>query len=221
MSSPHYVDHVVRRTATMATLVLGLVVFATSGCGVFGNDDAADTDARMRPVPTIASGDGALPGAGASAPTATELVGDPQPDPDSPDTLPPLPDQPVINACERLNELATADVIGTAVGTRVAVESIWDEACRFTAGGAVAEVHYVSEATVETDWFRRDAIEPVGAVTGDAVGVAEFAPPGSEPAAGYTIALISRRQGAVIAVRGTGDDRAIAEQLASIVEGSI
>jgi hypothetical protein len=205
----------------MGTFVLGLVVLSTSSCGVFRDDGATATDGGMRPVPTLASGDATAVGEDAPAPSVTELVGDPQPDPDSPDTLPPLPDQPVINACKRLNDLATADVIGTALGARVAVESIWDEACRFTAGGAVAEVHYLPEATVEADWFRRDAIEPVGAVTGDAVGVAEFVPPGSEPAAGYTIALISRRQGAVIAVKGTDDDRALAEQLASIVDSSV
>ena len=191
----------------------------------------------MRPVPTVAVSDpsGAASGpVGAAtttilpvtdeealAPPVTELIGDPQPDPDSPVTLPPLPAQPVIDACDRLNELATADTIGASVGERVVVESIADDACRFTAGDAVAEVHYVSEATVESDWFERSGIQPVGAVTGDAVGVAGFVPPGSESAGGYTIALVSRRHGAIIAVRGTADDRVLAEELASIVDGSL
>jgi hypothetical protein len=184
----------------------------------------------MRPVPTVASPDASgaatttmLPVTDeeALAPPVTELIGDPQPDPDSPVTLPPLPEQPVINACDRLNELATADTVGASVGERVEGESISDEACRFTAGAAVVEVHYVSESTIESDWFERSGIQPVGAVTGDAVGVAEFVPPGSGSATGYTIALVSRRHGAIIAVRGTADDRMLAEELASIVDGSL
>lgn len=83
-----------------------------------------------------------------------------------------------------------------------------------------AEVHYVAEAAVESDWFRREGIEPVGSVTSDAVGLAEFVPPGSSPSNGYTIALLSRRQGAVVAVRGAPDDRALAEQVALIVDSS-
>jgi hypothetical protein len=206
-----------------------LLVVVAAGCGWFRSDDVSSKSAttladEMRPVPTVpVAGDTAADNA-ADVPPVTELVGDPQPDPDSRDTLPPLPDAPVVNACDRLDELATADAIGTAIGSPVDVEAIWDQACRFTArsGGAdvVAEVHYVPEAAVESDWFRRDAIEPVGAVTADAVGIAEFVPPGSDPADGYTIALISRRQGAVVAVRGTGDDRALAEQLAMIVDSS-
>lgn len=225
---------VVRRSTARGVSTLGvgliLLVVVAAGCGWFRSDDVSSKSAttladEMRPVPTVpAAGDTAVDDA--EAPPVTELVGDPQPNPDSGETLPPLPDAPVVNACDRLDELATADVIGTAVGSRVEVESIWDQACRFTArsgergGEVVAEVHYVPEAAVESDWFRRDAIEPVGAVSADAVGIAEFAPPGSDPADGYTIALISRRQGAVVAVRGTGDDRALAEQLAIIVDGS-
>jgi hypothetical protein len=219
---------VVRRSTARGVSTLGvgllLLVVVAAGCGWFRSDDVSSKSAttladEMRPVPTVPIvGDTAVDEA--EAPPVTELVGDPQPDPDSRDTLPPLPDAPVVNACDRLDELATADAIGTAIGSPVEVEAIWDQACRFTAGDAVAEVHYVPEAAVESDWFRRDAIEPVGAVTADAVGIAEFVPPGSDPADGYTIALISRRQGAVVAVRGTGDDRALAEQLAMIVDGS-
>jgi hypothetical protein len=96
-----------------------------------------------------------------------------------------------------------------------------DGACRFTAGSAVAEIHYVTEDVIESDWFRRDAIEPVGDVAADAVGLSEFLAPGSDAAAGFTIALVSRREGAVIAVRGTSDDRLVAVQLANTVEGSM
>jgi len=220
-------------------VALGVVLVAASGCGWFGGDGSVSSTASdgMRPVPTVATT--AIPGAAsgsagaatttilpvtdeeALAPPVTELIGDPQPDPDSPVTLPPLPEQPAIDACLRLSELATADTIGASVGEPVGVESISDDACRFTAGDVVAEVHYVSESTVESDWFERSGIQPVGAVTGDAVGVVEFVPPGSESANGYTIALVSRRQGAIVAVRGTADDRVLAEELASIVDGSL
>lgn len=225
---------VIRRRG-VSTLGVCLLVVAAAGCGWFRSDEVTSKSTttladQMRPVPTVAADGGTVADNGADVPPVTELVGDPQPNPDSRDTLPPLPDAPVVNACDRLDELGTADVIGAAIGSRVEVESIWDQACRFTADGTdpdgdpagdvVAEVHYVPESAVDSDWFRRDAIEPVGAVTADAVGVAVFAPPGSDPADGYTIALISRRQGAVVAVRGTGDDRALAEQLAMIVDGS-
>jgi hypothetical protein len=220
-------------------VALGVVLVVTGGCGWFGDDDSVSSTASdgMRPVPTVATTDasGAAPGpAGAAtttilpvtdeealAPPVTELIGDPQPDPDSPVTLPPLPEQPVVDACVRSAELATADTIGAFVAERVDVESTSGDACRFTAGDAVVEVHFVSESTVESDWFERSGIEPVGAVTGDAVGVAEFVPPGSESADGYTIALVGRRQGAIVAVRGTMDDRALAEELASVVDGSL
>lgn len=220
-------------------MALGVVLVAASGCGWFGSDGSVSSTASdgMRPVPTVATAEdsGAAPGPVAAptttilpvtdeealAPPVTELIGDPQPDPDSPVTLPPLPEQPVVSACDRSNELATVDTIAASVGERVEAESISDEACRFTAGDAVIEVHYVSESTVESDWFERSGIQPVGAVTGDAVGVVEFAPPGSESASGYTIALVSRRQGAIIAVRGTVDDRSLAEELASMVDGSL
>lgn len=187
---------VVRRSTARGVSTLGvgllLLVVVAAGCGWFGSDDVSSKSAttlagEMRPVPTVpAAGDTVVDDG--EAPPVTELVGDPQPDPDSGDTLPPLPDAPVVNACERLNELATADVIGTAVGSQVEVESMWDQACRFSAnaagsggGDAVVEVHYVPEAAVNSDWFRRDAIEPVGAVTADAVGIAEFAHPVPAP----------------------------------------
>ncbi len=84
----------------------------------------------------------------------------------------------------------------------------------------MAEVHYLSEDVIGSDWFRRDGIEPVGDVGADAVGIAVFAAPGADSEAGYTIAVVSRREGAVIAVRGTAEDRAVAVQLANIFEAS-
>lgn len=93
----------------LVALVLGLV-----GCGWFraeGDDrsnapiTAAD---EMRPVPTVADVPATLAPLGPGETPVTEVVGDPQPDPESPDTLPPLPESPVVNACQRLDDLATA-----------------------------------------------------------------------------------------------------------------
>lgn len=173
---------------------------------------------EMRTVPTVAEVSTTLPPLAEGESPQPEIVGDPQPDPDSPDTLPPLPETPTVGACARLEGVGAADVIGNAIGRPVSIDSIDEEGCRFGAAGVTVEVHYVSEATIEGDWFLRDGIEPVGAVTSDAVGLSGFVPPGSSPADGYTIALLSRRQGAVVAVRGTSDDRALAEQVASVVD---
>jgi hypothetical protein len=85
----------------------------------------------------------------------------------------------------------------------------------------VAEIHYLSEDVMGSDWFRRDDIEPVGDVGADAVGLAVFVVPGGASEAGYTIALVSRRQGAVVAVRGAGEDRAVAVELANTVSATM
>lgn len=180
----------------------------------------------MRPVPTVPAT--LAPGLeGTVAPeipvgsVTTEVVGDPRPDPDSDVELPPLPEALPFDACVRLGEYQVAEQFGAAAGAGVAAaELIDDGVCRFSAGSGVAEIHYVSEDAIESDWFRRDSIEPVGDVTADAVGIAQFLAPGSDSGAGYTIALVSRREGAVIAVRGTSQDRSVAVQLANVVESS-
>jgi hypothetical protein len=216
----------------MLAVALSLVLVA--GCSWSRlDDDSSSGDApigEMRPVPTVPSSDApsvpTVPGEAVAAtpdaptvPMTTEVVGDPRPDPDSGVTLPPLPDVPIVAACTRLGELRAAEEFGTATAPAT-TEALGELGCRFVSGSAVAEVHYLSEDTVESDWFRRNAIEPLGDVSGDAVGIAVFSAPGSDGAAGYTIALVSRREGAVIAVRGTADDRAVAVRLANIVEAS-
>lgn len=198
--------------------------------GAPGTDAADAAEGNPQPSPSVDQGGVAVvdptvaeaddPEA-ALVPPSTLLIGDPQPDPDDPEELPPLPPQPTVNACSRLEPFSTADVVGTAAGTPATVESAWDEACRFAAGSVVAEVHFVPEAVVESDWFLRDGIEPVGSVGGDAVGLAGFSAPGSAPSGGYTIALVSRREGVIVAVRGAGDDRLIAEQLAVIADEAV
>jgi len=150
------------------------------------------------------------------------VVGDPRPDPDIEVELPPLPDVADFDACVRLGDFQVAEQFAAATGVAGATaEPLDDRGCRFTAGSGVAEIHYLSEDVIAADWFRRDGIEPVGDVAADAVGIAAFVAPGSDSDSGYTIALVSRREGAVIAARGTPDDRLIAAQLANIVESSI
>jgi hypothetical protein len=224
MVTPHRRAERVSTCTGMLAVALSLVLVA--GCSWSRLDDDSSSG-DMRPVPTVASS-GALsaPGGAAAAtpdgpsgPMTTEVVGDPRPDPDSGVTLPPLPDVPIVAACTRLGELGAAEEFGTGAAPAT-TEALGELGCRFVTGSAVAEVHYLSEGTVESDWFRRNAIEPLGDVSGDAVGIAVFSAPGSDGAAGYTIALVSRREGAVIAVRGTADDRAVAVRLANIVEAS-
>ena len=100
------------------------------------------------------------------------------------------------------------------VGPTATATSLTNDSCRFTAGSAVAEVFFVSQADVRTDWFNRSGIEPVGEVGGDAVGLGSFLPPGGATSAGYTIALVGGEQGAVVAVTGTGDARLLAARIA-------
>ncbi|HUS44020.1 MAG TPA: hypothetical protein VMY16_15255 [Ilumatobacteraceae bacterium] len=212
-----------RNGARAAAIVVLLGVLA-AGCSWSRLDESSSGE--MRPVPTVpatlGSGeDVAVAPESPTGPVTTELVGDPRPDPDSDVALPPLPEALPFDACVRLGEYQVAEQFGAAAGVGVAsAEPIDDGACRFTAGAGVAEIHYVSEDVIESDWFRRDAIEPVGDVSADAVGIAEFLAPGSDSGAGYTIALVSRREGAVIAVRGTSEDRLVAVQLANVVESS-
>ena len=77
-------------------------------------------------------------------------------------------------------------------------------------------MHFIPEAAVLDDWYRREGIEPVGDVSGDAVGLGEFSAPGSDSSPGYTIALVSARQGVIIAVRGGAAPRDVAVDLALV-----
>jgi hypothetical protein len=213
------------RGGVLAAVIMSMAIGA-AGCSWSRLDESSSSD--MRPVPTIpptvAPGEEIASGStiaiAPTGPITTEVIGDPRPDPDSEVTLPPLPDTPAIDACTRLADVQAVDALGAALGGVATAESLGDDGCRFTSGPAVAEVHFASEDTIEADWFRREAIEPVGDVTADAVGVVGFAAPGSSDEVGYTIALVSRRQGVVVAVRGTADDRSVAAQLANLVEST-
>ena len=212
------------RSASVLAITLTLGV-AVAGCSWNRLDESSPGE--MRPVPTVPPT--AAPGEEVAVapvdpivPVTTEVVGDPRPDPDIEVELPPLPDVADFDACVRLGDFQVAEQFAAAAGGGEATaESLDDRGCRFTAGSGVAEIHYLSEDVIAADWFRRDGIEPVGDVAADAVGIAAFIAPGSDSGSGYTIALVSRREGAVVAVSGTPDDRSVAVQFANIVESSI
>jgi hypothetical protein len=223
-----------QRTGVTRVALLAVGVFGLVGCTFWTTEESAPSVSgssqitvatsvagEMRSVPTVPETSGSVPADPATAdstPPSTELIGDPQPDPDSRDTLPPLPPlppgTPVDTACDRLAEGRLVEIVEAAAGARATTTPVGDEVCRFAAGPIVAEVHFVTEAAVESDWFRRDGIEPVGRVGGDAVGLAVFVPPGASGSEGYTIALVSRREGIVTAARGVSGSRLLAEDLA-------
>lgn len=149
-------------------------------------------------------------------PPTTELVGDPQPEPGvtAPPPPPPTTTPGDPDACA---QLAAFDLVGSIVsagGPATTAEPVTDEVCRYTSGAFVTEVHFMSVAEVRDDWFARSGIEPVGEVSGDAVGFSSFIPPGSSGGDGYTIAVEGGARGVVIAVGGSDDARFVAAQVA-------
>ena len=152
--------------------------------------------------------------ASSQAPPSTELVGDPQPNPDTTSAPPPPTVEPPPSACERLEAFDIVSVVTDATGSAASAASVSNTVCRYTAGSVVVEVHFVARSTVTDDWYKRSGVEPVGEVGGDAVGFSSFMAPGEASAAGYTIALAGGNQGVIVAVRGTGDGRFVAGQVA-------
>lgn len=220
---------------TLGVAVVAVLGFTGAGCS-WGDDGVSATRsqqagdgqvaAEMRPVPTTPSPDDTATDPIADdaedlGPPVTEVLGDPQPDPDDPEQRPPLPPSPPVDPCERAGDAGVVDAMVAATAVTVAPSTIGDRVCRFAGLRVIAEIHFVPEGDIEGDWFRREGIEPVGEVGGDVVGVDGFVPPGSTPADGYTIALVERREGVIVAVRGTGDDRLVAVELAVLVASSI
>lgn len=211
--------------------------------GVPGSADGSvtTTTSEMRPVPTVppstlagqtTDGEGGVVDASPTiapvpidpnepttsvVPPTTDLVGDPQPDPDTTSAPPPPPptttaDDP--DACERLAQFDVAGVIADEAGVTTAGEPLGRDACRYAAGVFVAEVHFVAASVIRDDWNQRDGIEPVGEVSSSAVGFSTYVPPGSPAADGYTIAVEGGSLGVVVAVTGTPNPRRVAAQVA-------
>lgn len=178
---------------------------------VDAGDGVVDASPTIAPVPI----DPNAPTTSVVAPT-TDLVGDPQPNPDTTSAPPPPPptaaDDP--DACDRLADFDIVTVIADSGGAATSPDLVADEVCRYSAGTFVAEVHFMSVAEIRDDWFAREGIEPVGEVGSDAVGFGSFIPPGSPSSAGYTVAVEGGSRGVVVAVTGTGDARYIAGQVA-------
>lgn len=152
--------------------------------------------------------------AASQAPPTTDLIGDPQPSPDT--TAAPLPPTvvPRAPACERLIDFGVDAVVVENAGSTPTVDDFAAGACRFEAGSIVAEIYFVPQATIRDDWYQRDGIEPVGEVSGEAVGISSFVPPAGSASNGYTIALVGGGEGVIVAVSGTADARFIAGQIA-------
>jgi hypothetical protein len=176
---------------------------------VDAGDGVVDASPTIAPVPV----DPNAPTTSVVAPT-TDLVGDPQPNPDTTSAPPPPPPIDDPDACVRLADFDIVTVIADTGAGATSADLVTDEVCRYSAGPFVAEVHFVSVSEIRDDWFKRDGIEPVGEVASDAVGFGSFIPPGSPPAAGYTIAVEGGSRGVVVAVTGTGDARYVAGQVA-------
>ncbi len=149
-------------------------------------------------------------------PPTTELVGDPQPNPDS--TSPPPPPPTTVeggpDACEQLVPFGMEGVISDTIGVTTTAESVDAAVCRYSSGAFVVEVHFVSVAEVRDDWFTREGVEPVAEVGGEAVGLSSYLAPGSAAADGYTVAVDGGARGVIVAATGNPDARLAAAQVA-------
>lgn len=147
------------------------------------------------------------------APPTTELVGDPQPSPDTTQPPPPPTVAPPPDPCDRLADFGVEAVVVDAAGTAVATTSD-DVSCRYEGNGVVVEVYFVPVQDVRDDWYRRDGIEPVGEVGGDAVGLQGFITPDGPGGDGYTIAIAGGRDGLIVATMAPADARIVGAAVA-------
>lgn len=191
---------------------------AGSSPGSSTTDPAAPT--TVGPVVPTAGGGEVSPTTsdGSQPPPTTALVGDPAPNPST--TAPPQPSTipPAEDACDRLDAAGVtdlvADIVSDATGATPTVEPDGSDICRYRAAPTLVEIHFVAQATVIDDWFRREGVEPVGEVGGNAVGLPSFVPPGSDQGAGYTIAVVGDGRGTIVAVTGIADERGVAAEIA-------
>jgi hypothetical protein len=150
------------------------------------------------------------------APPTTDLIGDPQPSPNATRSAAPISDgaAPLPDACTRLASFGIEQIVVERSGQVAQSELTPDGACRITSGDLVTEIAFVSLDAFRTDWSRRDGIEPVGDVGGEAVGLASFQTPSGGSGAGFTIAIAGGDEGVVVAVSAPSDARLLAAKVA-------
>ncbi|WP_162142079.1 hypothetical protein [Ilumatobacter coccineus] len=195
------------------------------------------TTGEMRPVPTVPpstiegqtgdSGDGVIevaptlvpppppevdPDEPATTPVppTTELVGDPQPSPDTTQPPPPPTVEPAPAACERLDPFGIDQIVADEGGSAATSTDVDESTCLIESGSVSAEVFFVPVDQVRNDWYLRSGIEPVGEVGEEAVGFSSYLTPDGRVDAGYTIAVAGGREGVIVAVTGTSDARLVA-----------
>jgi hypothetical protein len=227
--------------ARMGVAAVAVVLLVVSSCSRGERDGEQDATARgadetttpdvMRSVPTVPPSTAAIetrstvviaPPIDPNAPIVTvavpttDVVGDPQPAPNV--TRPTAPvsdgDPPLPDACTRLLEFGIEQVVVERSGQVVQRELLSDGACRITSGDLVTEVAFISLDEFRNDWSRREGIEPVGDVSGEAVGLSSFQTPSGGSGAGYTIAVAGGDQGVVVSVTAPSDARVLAADVA-------
>ena len=174
-------------------------------------------DGVVEVAPTIAPAPAGLPPEEPEvvAPPTTEFVGDPQPSPDT--TAPPPPETvaPPPPACERLAAAGVPEELAgwiQPVDTSTPISDV--DGCRYETGNVVTEVWFVPLNEVREDWFRREGIEPVTFVGGDAVGLDGFRSAGGSTGPGYTVATVGGAQGVIVSVGDTADAELAADFVA-------
>lgn len=191
-----------------ATPATGEVTTSSATDEIFtptGSDPETATSIDTGPTTEITEPD---PAATNATPPSTDLIGDPQPDPEAtrpppPSTAPGAPPPPA--ACVRLAAFGVEEVVEDRTGQSTISEIVSNEVCRIRSGDVLVEVHFVTVDEVLDDWVRRDGVEPVGQVGPDAVGLNGFMTPSGDSGAGYTVATLGNAQGVVVAASASID----------------
>lgn len=167
------------------------------------DDDAGDGVVEVAPTvapPPVTVDPDAAPGE-TVAPPSTDLVGDPQPSPET--TAPPPPETvaPPPPACDRLDAVGVPAEIEGFIQPIDTVEAFVDpDGCRYVAGEFVVEIWFVPLDEVRNDWFERVGVEPVAEAGGEAVGLDGSRGPDGSSGAGYTVAVAGGGQGVIVSV---------------------
>lgn len=156
------------------------------------------------------------------APPPTDVIGDPQPKPNvtaaPPPPTPPADAPPPPDACTQFAAFEVEQVVAESTGRPAVSELVADDVCRITAGDVVAELAFISLDAFLGDWARREGIQPVGEVSGDAVGLGSFQTPSGGSGAGYTIAVAGNARAVVVSVRASSESRGLAAEVAVLAQ---